>query len=112
MNTFSWILLLSVTVITVASYVGLCLFCVRQHKQIETLKTQLDVFVDSSIRVAQSVDQLLQHPQDSDRMNVASRRWVLQEAKSRVQNGESVVDIAAPLGLSRDEMRLLHTQAR
>ncbi len=110
MNTFSWILFALLGATAVAGYVGLLVQCLRQNKQIDELRMQLDVFADSSIRVAQSVDRLLQHGLQDNAINVASRRWILQEAKSRLQNGESVIDIAAPLGLSRDEVRLLNLQ--
>jgi hypothetical protein len=94
----------------IVGYVCLLVQCLRQTKQIDALKAQLDIFADSSIRVAQSVDRLVQHGKQNDSMTVASRRWILQEAKTRLQNGESLLDIAAPLGLSRDEVRLLNAR--
>jgi len=82
----------------------------QQRKRIRTIEAQLEIFVDSSIAVAQSVDRLLRQGKVSEETNVSSRRWILQEAKSRVQRGESLLDVAAPLGLSQDEVRLLNAQ--
>ena len=110
MNAFSWIMLSTMGATAVLGYVLLLVQSARQHKQMKALETQLGIFVDSSISVARSVDRLLQHGGSTDMANVSSRRWVLQEAKSRLNKGESVLDIAVPLGLSKDEVRLLNAQ--
>jgi hypothetical protein len=110
MNAFSWVMLSTMSVTAVLGYVLLLVQSARQHKQMQALEAQLDIFVDSSISVARSVDRLLQQGGSAEMVNVSSRRWVLQEAKSRLNKGESVFDIAVPLGLSKDEVRLLNVQ--
>jgi hypothetical protein len=110
MNTFSWILLATLGGACICGYTLLLLQSIRQHKQITDLQAQLDVFVDTSINVARSVDRLVHNGGSDKLVNVASRRWILQEAKSRLNGGESLLDIATPLGLSKDEVRLLNTQ--
>ena len=91
----------------VLGYVLLLVQSARQHRRITLLQKQLEVFVDTSINVARCVDRLTRDGGAQEVANVASRRWVLREARNRLDKGESVTDIAVPLGLSRDEMRLL-----
>lgn len=110
MNTFSWIMLITMSVVCAAGYTLLFVQSMKAHKQIENLQRQLDVFVDSSINVARSVDQLVHHGEARGSAAVSSRRWILQEAKSRLGSGEELLDIAVPLGLSKDEIRLLNAQ--
>lgn len=110
MNMFSWIMLGTVSVMCVAGYLLLLIQSVKAHKQIQLLQRQLDMFVDSSINVARSVDQLVHHGTTGRSSTVSSRRWLLQEAKNRLGSGEDLSDIAIPLGLSKDEIRLLNAQ--
>ncbi len=91
----------------VLGYVLLLVQSARQHRRITELQQQLEVFVDTSINVARCVDRLTHEGGSQEIANVASRRWVLREARNRMDQGESVTEIAVPLGLSRDEMRLL-----
>jgi len=110
MNMFSWIMLIMIGVVCASGYALLFMQSMKAHKQIENLQRQLDVFVDSSINVARSVDQLVRHGEGVRSPAVSSRRWILQEAKSRLGSGEDLLDIAVPLGLSKDEIRLLNAQ--
>ncbi len=110
MNAFSLLLLGTMGTAAVLGYVLLLVQSARQQKQIRELQAHLDIFVDTSINVARSVDRLMQQGDAGKIANVASRRWVLQEAKTRMRQGESVLDIAGPLGLSKDEVRLLNAQ--
>ena len=110
MNMFSWIMLMIIGVVCASGYLLLFMQSMRAHRQIQQLQKQLDVFVDSSINVARSVDQLVHHGDGARSPAVSSRRWILQEAKSRLGSGEDLLDIAAPLGLSKDEIRLLNAQ--
>ena len=96
--------------VAITGYVLLLVQSARQHKRITELQAQLEVFVDTSINVARCVDRLTRQGNSQEIANVASRRWVLREARTRLDKGESVNDIAVPLGLSRDEMRLLDGQ--
>ncbi len=93
--------------VTVLGYALLLAQSSRQHRRITELQQQLEVFVDTSINVARCVDRLTHDGGSQEIANVASRRWVLREARNRLEKGESVTEIAVPLGLSRDEMRLL-----
>ncbi len=93
--------------VTVLGYALLLVQSSRQHRRITELQQQLEVFVDTSINVARCVDRLTHDGGAREVANVASRRWVLREARNRMDKGESVTEIAVPLGLSRDEMRLL-----
>lgn len=110
MNTFSWILLATTGVACITGYLLLLVQNLKQHRKIDALQAQLDVFVESSIGVGRAVDRLLHQGGSNEVANVASRRWVIQEAKDRLRQGESLADVAAPLGLSKDEMRLLNAQ--
>lgn len=110
MDMFSFAVLGVMGVAGVVGYVLLLVQSARQHKRIAQLQAQLDVFIDTSITVARSVDRLSQTGNSGEVKNVASRRWVLQEAKTRMNKGETLLDIAVPLGLSRDEVRLLNIQ--
>lgn len=90
------------------------------ERRLEILQGQVDMFTDSSIQVARSVDQLTRRLQHANTplselpsqevtapRQVASRRWILEEACQRLDRGEEVADISLPLALSRDEVRLL-----
>ena len=110
MSEFSLLMLTAAGTVVGSGFIGLSLRSVRQAQQIKALEVQLDVFVDTSISVAQSVDRLIHQGGPGEIANVASRRWVLQEATTRMAQGESVLDVAAPLGLSSDEVRLLNAQ--
>lgn len=80
--------------------------------QMAALQSQLDLFVDTSINVARSVDRLVNGERSqSGAPRQASRRWLLEEAKVRLEKGEQLRNIVVPLGLSRDEVRLLHLTA-
>jgi predicted membrane metal-binding protein len=110
MSEFSLLILAAAGTVVASGFIGLILRSVWQAKQIKALEVQLNIFVDTSISVAQSVDRLIHQSGSGEIANVASRRWVLQEAKTRMAHGESVLDVAAPLGLSKDEVRLLNAQ--
>ena len=110
MSGYSLLMLAAPSAVVAVGLIVLIHRSIKQGKQLSALEAQLDVFVDTSISVARSVDRLLHQGSSGDIANVASRRWVLQEAKTRMAQGESVLDVAAPLGLSKDEVRLLNTQ--
>ncbi len=111
MSVYDSLLITIIGGVAVTGYVLLLVQSARQHKRIAELQDQLEVFVDTSINVARCVDRLTRQGGSQEIANVASRRWVLREARNRLDKGESVNDIAVPLGLSRDEMRLLGSQA-
>jgi len=107
MSGFNYILVGIISGCAMLGYVLLLVQSARQHRQIQQLQAQLEIFVDSSINVARSVDLLLKQGNSTSLANVASRRWVLAEARKRINGGEDLHDVAQPLGLSSDEARLL-----
>ncbi len=107
MSGFSFILVGIISGCVMLGYVLLLVQSARQNRQIRQLQAQLEVFVDSSINVARSVDVLLKQGHSTSLASVASRRWVLAEARKRINSGEDLQDVARPLGLSSDEARLL-----
>ena len=60
MNAFSLLLLGTMGTAAVLGYVLLLVQSARQQKQIRELQAHLDIFVDTSINVARSVDLLMQ----------------------------------------------------
>ena len=102
-----------------ACMLGLSLLLVHQHRNVKemqhnvlALQAQLSLFTDTSINVARSVDKLLHLQSQPKPNNQASRRWLLDEAKARLAEGAEVKDVAIPLGLCRDEIRLLTVLGR
>ena len=86
--------------------------CRQQARTIADLEAKLDVYVDTSINVARSVDRLsVQGVNSGIEEATSSRRWLIEEARTRAQQGEKVVDIGKALGLSGDEVRLLRVNA-
>ena len=82
------------------------------EKEISELRRELTVYTEISIDVAKQL-------QRTDRGNQAlapkaqsSRRALLSEAQNRLNRGEELLDLSIPLGLSRDEVRLLNRLQR
>ena len=79
-----------------------------ERRRLESMQRDLEVFTEASTRVADALDQLLRGdvtpPAES---SAPSRRYLLQQARRGVQNGESVDTLTARLGLCEDERRLL-----
>lgn len=112
------IILLSVTV-TLALAAGLVYLLVQnrlQNRHLHDLQQQLDIFVHTSINVARCVDQLAIAADAGERpaaaalqasQGTASRRWLLAEAKTRLQAGTPLEETSMSLGLHRDELSML-----
>ena len=85
----------------------------RQRQRVSDLEDRLVMFVEASINVAHSVQQLQNPDETLPRVEVhmPNRRWVLQEARDRLDAGERMSDVAQPLGLSREEVSLLRLKA-
>lgn len=90
----------------------------RQMQVVAQLQQQLDVFVHTSINVARCVDRLAISAQpdavDGSTLQdggspktVASRRWLVAEARNRLEAGTSLEETRLTLGLHRDELKLL-----
>ena len=87
-----------------------CIFR-RQAKQLADLQAKLEIFVDSSINVARSVDRVVNRASDSDTVvPIASRRNLVQEARARIAQGDDLLGTARTLNLSGDETRLLRAR--
>ncbi|MEM7079550.1 MAG: hypothetical protein AAF513_13070 [Pseudomonadota bacterium] len=101
-------IMLFICVLAMAGYALLTLHATRQQRQIRRLAAQLEVFCDTSIALGRSMDRLTTL-RDDERVvqNVSSRRWVLREARTRLQEGQDLADVSHRLGLSRDEVGLL-----
>ena len=76
--------------------------------RVTELQEQLALYAEASVNVARCVDALVNRGESEDVQEHASRRWVLEEAKARLERGSDLNEIAIPLGLSRDEVRLLN----
>ena len=78
--------------------------------ELRELKGQIAMFAEASINVAKKVDRYVPQSVEGQgaRREVSSRRWILEEAKERLNKGEDLLDISIPLGLCRDEVRLLN----
>lgn len=111
MSSLAYITLLIFCATAAVGYSLLLVQCMRQQRQIERLAGQLEMFVDSGINVARAVDQLAHGTGQSERTTVASRRWIVAEAKHRLDAGHSLASVAEPLGLSKDEQLLLGVRA-
>jgi len=110
--------ILSVTLL-LALLAGLVYLFVQyrlQRRHLCDLQQQLQVFVDTSINVARCVDQMAIHNGAGQRTQTdgpvanqagASRRWLLAEAKHRLQAGTPLEEAGMSLGLHRDELRML-----
>ena len=106
-----WISVALVGFVNIVGYLVMLVHIRQQAREMSRLQAHLDVFVDSSINVAASVDKLIHQPQrENDAGAVPSRRWLLAEAQERMANGEELIEVAQPLGLKRDEMRMLAAQ--
>ena len=103
------------------SLIMLCVGLILQVRRMQALEQRLndlsshmDMFVEASVNVARGVDQLMykQGPEQSAPNGTASRRWILNEAQTRLAEGQAMEKVIAPLGLSRDEARLLRLSNR
>jgi len=93
----------------------------RLARHVEALSARLDVFVETSINVARSVDRVAlgrtkasNHSRPDGAVSThqptapaAARRWLLQEAERRLEAQQSLTAVVADLGLVGDERRLL-----
>ncbi len=87
----------------------------RQRHRLDAMQRDLQVFAEASTRVADSLDQLLHgdvEPARPPEHAASSRRYLLLQARERVERGESIDAVGASLGLCEDERRLLEFQQR
>lgn len=78
-----------------------------QRQRLESLKRQLEVYTEASTRVADTMDQLLRGEIATTARATSSRRYLLQQAKQGLTEGEPLDALAGRLGLCEDEKQLL-----
>ena len=79
----------------------------RAEREVARLAGHLDCFSEASVRVADTLDQLLRGDVTPVGRVQSSRRYLLNQARERVGTGEQLQSVAQGLGLSRDEILLL-----
>ncbi len=92
---------------------GLLIMQTRRHSlQMAQLEARLSVFVDASINVARAIEQGGAESLGAGdvQARMPTRRWLLNEAKQRLQNGAAMAEVTRSLGLCRDEIQLLSRQ--
>ena len=95
----------------VAGGVGLLVRSARLRRELVALRSDVNVFTEASIRVAQTLDGLMQGDVEPRGANQASRRYLINQAREGVRDGEPLATLAERLGLSHDEVALLRTVA-
>lgn len=111
MDVTQTLILGALGVLTCFGLAGLASLYRQQAKQLADLQAKLDIFVDSSINVARSVDRVVNQTSATDRVvPIASRRNLLQEARTRIAQGDDLMGTAKTLKLSGDETRLLRAR--
>lgn len=80
-----------------------------QHtrQDLDAMAAQLNVFTQTSIEVARTVEGLAAGEQKIDQQ-VSSRRWLIDEARIRLRDGGELDQVAKQLRLNHDETSLLH----
>lgn len=94
-----------------AGGVGLNFRSRRLRKELDELRSNVGVFTEASIRVAQTLDGLLQGEVEPAQAHHASRRYLVNQAREGIRSGERLPQLAERLALSHDEVALLQTAA-
>ena len=79
----------------------------RLRDRLKRLEEDLGVFTEASTRVAQTLEQVLLDRVTPGQSVHTSRRYLLQQARERLAQGDSLATVARGLGLSDDEAALL-----
>ncbi len=79
----------------------------RARNEIDLLRKDIAVYAEASIRVADTLDKVLQGKATPSETSHSSRRYLLSEAQRAAAQGESLDAVAARLQLSHDELHLL-----
>ena len=90
---------------------GLLMRSMRLRKELAALRDDVGVFTEASIRVAQTLDGLMQGEVTPRQASQASRRYLINQAREGVAGGEPLTALAERLGLSHDEVALLRATA-
>lgn len=94
-----------------AGGIGLLIRSVRLRRELAELRSHLEVFTEASIRVADSLDELMRGNVEPPKASQASRRYVINQAREGMRGGEQLPQLSQRLGLSHDEEMLLRTTA-
>jgi hypothetical protein len=108
--TMEWIVI-GLSVGLLAGGVGLQVRSIRIRNELRELRSYVEVFAEASIRVAQTLDGLMQGDVEPRRTNQSSRRYLINEARDGIRVGEDIPQLADRLGLSHDEVMLLRRMA-
>ena len=107
MNTFDWLAIALLACLLVSIAATMIWWTSVMTQRIVQLENQLTIFVQTSIEVARSVDRLTTPDDVNGVKNVSSRRWVLDEAKQRLQKGDALGQVSQALKLKKEEYTLL-----
>lgn len=114
------LVLLAVAVCTASVSAVALVFALDARRQLRSLREQVGVFSEASVRVADTLDAMLlgEVSQAGDslgrthRTNQSSRRYLVNQARERILGGEQVETVTQRFGLSRDEVALLQRVKR
>lgn len=79
----------------------------RERSRLDDMRRDLATFTEASVRVAESLDHVLRAGVPAPDASMSSRRYVLMQARERLQQGESLETLATALHLCDDEKHLL-----
>lgn len=79
----------------------------RERQRLDGMRRDLQVFAEASTRVADTLDHLLRGDVAPAEASTSSRRYLLHQARERLERGEAVDALAAQLDLCEDEKQLL-----
>lgn len=79
----------------------------RERRRLDRMRRDLEAFTEASVRVADSLDHVLRGSVEPAEITTSSRRYLLMQARERMQRGEPVDTLATNLQLCEDEKYLL-----
>lgn len=79
----------------------------RERRRVDGMHRDLQVFAEASTRVADTLDHLLRGTVEPPAGSTSSRRYLLVQARERLEQGENLDTLARGLDLCEDERRLL-----
>lgn len=98
---------LTVSLLALAASWWVARRAVRERRRLDGMHRDLQVFAEASTRVADTLDHLLRGEVEPPEASTSSRRYLLHQARERLEAGEAVDVLASQLGLCEDEKRLL-----
>lgn len=104
-----WIqaLTLGVAMVALAASWLLARRAARERRRVDGMHRDLQVFAEASTRVADTLDHLLRGTVEPPASSTSSRRYLLVQARERLEQGENLDTLASGLDLCEDERRLL-----